>query len=330
MVSVYKSVPLRFFKPLIFSPIHITIVMPSVHYYNQTGPFWDFVASLEQQGASRGAEASNNENEHEHERSNPWLQDWVGFPWGPMAHHGRHQRGPPPHHHHHGHPSPSSPPAPPAEGEAGSSEPKDPTQPVSDSEGEGQAHHGRHSHDHHGAGARGGRCGDGRGHGGPRGFSGRGGRRGTHGGTFGPFGPIAGIFHEQLFGNDNKKENKAAKSGDFTPEVDVFDTTDSFVIHTSLPGAKKEDVAVNWDAEKSELSIAGVMYRPGDEELLKTLALDERKVGAFDRKVRLGSRANPAQVDVDGITARLEDGVLRVEVPKLDAGYVEIKKVDIE
>lgn len=72
------------------------------------------------------------------------------------------------------------------------------------------------------------------------------------------------------------------------------------------------------------------MYRPGDEELLKTLALDERKVGAFDRKVRLGSRANPAQVDVDGITARLEDGVLRVEVPKLVAGYVEIKKVDIE
>lgn len=72
------------------------------------------------------------------------------------------------------------------------------------------------------------------------------------------------------------------------------------------------------------------MYRPGEEELLKTLALDERKVGAFDRKVRLGSRANPAQVDVDGITARLEDGVLRVEVPKLDAGYVEIKKVDIE
>jgi len=63
---------------------------------------------------------------------------------------------------------------------------------------------------------------------------------------------------------------------------------------------------------------------------LKTLALDERKIGAFEKKVRLGSRANPAQVDVDMITAKLEDGILRVEVPKQDRDYVEIKKVDIE
>ena len=120
------------------------------------------------------------------------------------------------------------------------------------------------------------------------------------------------------------------KSEEFTPEVDVFDTAESFVVHVSLPGAKKEDVGVNWDAERSELSIAGVVYRPGDEEFLKTLALNERKVGAFEKKVRLGSRANPAQVEVDAISARMEDGVLRIEVPKLDSGYVEIKKVDIE
>merc|ERR1711963_212536 len=119
-------------------------------------------------------------------------------------------------------------------------------------------------------------------------------------------------------------------SEDFKPEADVFDTEDSYVIHINLPGAKKEDVGVNWDAEKSELNVAGVIYRPGGEELLQTLALDERKVGAFERKLRLGSRANPAQVDVDAISAKLEDGILRVEVPKMDSGYVEIKKVDIE
>jgi HSP20 family protein len=45
--------------------------------------------------------------------------------------------------------------------------------------------------------------------------------------------------------------------------------------------------------------------------------------------VRLGSRANPASVDSDAITAKMEDGVLRIDVPKLDAGYVEIKKVDV-
>lgn len=154
----------------------------------------------------------------------------------------------------------------------------------------------------------------------------------------GGFGELAKMFQAQLFGEDNatsRGEKVAATEGakgseDFTPDVDVFDTADAYILHISLPGAKKEDVGVHWDAEKSEISVAGVVHRPGDEELLKTLALDERKVGAFERKVRLGSRANPAQVDVEGISAKLEDGVLRVEVPKMDAGFVEIKKVDIE
>lgn len=101
-------------------------------------------------------------------------------------------------------------------------------------------------------------------------------------------------------------------------------------MHLSLPGAHKEDIGVSWDPEKSELNIAGVVHRPGDEEFLKALALDERKVGAFDRKVRLGTRATPAQVDVDGITAKLENGILVVEVPKLNQDFVEVHKVDIE
>ncbi|KAF2084910.1 HSP20-like chaperone [Saccharata proteae CBS 121410] len=145
------------------------------------------------------------------------------------------------------------------------------------------------------------------------------------------FGGLAELFQQQLFGPEqNSGEDRTATQEDFKPEADVFDTETAYVVHVSLPGAKKEDIGVSWDAEKSELSIGGVVYRPGDEDLMKTLALDERKVGAFERKIRLGSRANPAQVDDDSITAKLEDGILRVEVPKLDKDYVEIKKVDIE
>ncbi|KAF1837454.1 HSP20-like chaperone [Decorospora gaudefroyi] len=123
---------------------------------------------------------------------------------------------------------------------------------------------------------------------------------------------------------------KSAETGDHVPDADIFDTESAYVVHISLPGARKEDVGVNWDAEKSELSVAGVIYRPGSEEFLKTLAMNERKVGPFERKIRLGTRASPAHIDADGIAAKLEDGVLRVEVPKLDSGFVEIRKVDIE
>lgn len=125
------------------------------------------------------------------------------------------------------------------------------------------------------------------------------------------------------------KDATGANSKDFTPPADIFDTPDAYVVHVSLPGAKKEDVGVNWDADKSELNIAGVIYRPGDEEFLKTLALDERKVGVFDRKVKLGSKANPANVDADGIAAKMEDGVLLVTIPKTEE-FVDVKKVDIE
>lgn len=147
------------------------------------------------------------------------------------------------------------------------------------------------------------------------------------------FAGLADMFHNNLFGQaggNNEEEARETVQEDFKPEADVFDTETAYVIHVSLPGAKKEDAGVSWDAEKSELSIAGVIYRPGDEDFLKTLAMDERKVGAFEKKIRLGSRANPAQVDADLITAKLEDGILRIEVPKLDKDYVEIKKVDIE
>lgn len=139
------------------------------------------------------------------------------------------------------------------------------------------------------------------------------------------FGPFYDAFVAEQTNDAGNKDNE-----DFTPEADIFDTQSSYIIHVSLPGAKKEDVGVNWDAEKSELSVAGVIYRPGDEELLKTLAMNERKVGPFERKIRLGTRANPAHVDAEGITAKLEDGVLRIEVRKEDEGFVEIKKVDIE
>lgn len=145
----------------------------------------------------------------------------------------------------------------------------------------------------------------------------------------GPFGPFAEALRGQFFGGG---DYPSSASEDFRPDVDVFDTPESFVVHVSLAGAKKEDVGVSWNADKSELVITGVVHRagPADEEFIKTLAIDERKVGPFERKVRLGSRANPAQVDVDAISAKMEDGVLTVDVPKLDAGYVEIKKVDIE
>ncbi|CZT02940.1 hypothetical protein WAI453_012168 [Rhynchosporium graminicola] len=117
----------------------------------------------------------------------------------------------------------------------------------------------------------------------------------------------------------------------FTPPIDVFSTETAYVLHIALPGAKKEDVGVNYDSDKGELNVAGVVYRHGDEEFLKSLSQSERKVGMFERTVKLPpAHEEKEEVDGDSITAKLEDGVLVVTVPKIEKDWTEVKRVDIK
>ncbi|KAF9734906.1 hypothetical protein PMIN06_008314 [Paraphaeosphaeria minitans] len=337
--------------------------MPSVQYMNSPAAnFWDWVASLEQDGSNHPWFAQGNRNrsnEHEDNENGegerggahppPPAAPFGPWEWGGFGGRAFPYRGPPPHHRHH---------------DEREEKDNDNDHVVSEKEGdkdmedaangngEGPSGSGSESEDRR---HRHGRCGSRRGQhgcGGPRGFGGPGphhgpshhgpphggpGRHGHHGrgGGWGPWGRggWGPGFNPFAFTSSflDPESNTKDENTDFSPEADIFDTPSAFVVHVSLPGAKKEDVGVNWDHEKSELSIAGVIYRPGDEDFLKTLAMDERKVGPFERKVRLGTRANPAAIDADGITAKLEDGVLRVEVPKMgDSDFVQVRKVDIE
>lgn len=128
-------------------------------------------------------------------------------------------------------------------------------------------------------------------------------------------------------GPSSTDKTSSDNSVDFEPRSDVFDTPTSYVIHTSLPGAQKSDLGVEWDAENSTLRITGVVHRPGvDEQLLKHLAVDGRKreVGVFEKAVVLGTRRAPAGIVVEGIKAKMVDGVLVVTVPKREFERTEI------
>ncbi|KAH8689004.1 hypothetical protein BGW36DRAFT_76069 [Talaromyces proteolyticus] len=165
-------------------------------------------------------------------------------------------------------------------------------------------------------------------------------------GAFGPWGNFAPWARFGSFGNSNPMPQGGSsplnpfgfedgmtrdRVGESKPQVDVFDTPESYVVCLSLPGARKEDIEVTWDSKKYELNIAGSMQRPGDEQSAnKESGQNKNKVGTFEERVRLGSRANSSQIDTDMITARMEGGVLIINAPKLDSGFVEIKKVDIE
>lgn len=119
------------------------------------------------------------------------------------------------------------------------------------------------------------------------------------------------------------------------PPMDIFNGPEAWTIHMALPGAKKEDIAVNWDPDRSHLAVSGVIYRPGDEEFLSGLVNAERKVGLFERKITLplplqDETGEKEEVDEDGITAKMEDGILIIVVRKLERDWTEVRKVDIE
>lgn len=144
-------------------------------------------------------------------------------------------------------------------------------------------------------------------------------------------------------GNDTTNDRAAAENEEsndssdedvesFAPPVDIFETATSWVLHVAVPGAKKEDVGVNWDADKSVLGVSGVVYRPGDEAFLQGLVSGERRVGLFARDVRLPPEGSETkdEVESEGIAAKMEDGVLVVTVPKVEKEWTEVRKVDIE
>ncbi|EAW24057.1 Hsp20/alpha crystallin family protein [Aspergillus fischeri NRRL 181] len=111
----------------------------------------------------------------------------------------------------------------------------------------------------------------------------------------------------------------------FTPPVDVFVTPTHTIIHASLPGAQRSDLSVAYDASRSVLRMAGVVHRPGvDEEMYRALLIGERgrHLGVFEREVPISHN-----VAVEGIRARLVDGVLRVALPRVEG---EVQQTDEE
>ncbi|OQD66730.1 hypothetical protein PENPOL_c004G01046 [Penicillium polonicum] len=158
---------------------------------------------------------------------------------------------------------------------------------------------------------------------GPRGHGnhhkgGPGGRGRHHNGP--PFGNPFDFLRQLGAGLGFPVNGPTTEGVDFTPSVDVFDTPAKYIVHVSLPGAKKSDLSIDYDADESVLHLAGVVYRPGvNEDMHQALVMEERgqHVGVFEREVRLGTRVAPAFVVVDGISATLEHGVLNVTLPKI-------------
>lgn len=106
----------------------------------------------------------------------------------------------------------------------------------------------------------------------------------------------------------------------WTPSVDIFEGQDEIQLSAELPGMKRDDVRV--DVEDRMLTISGER-KLENEDRQDDYTRIERIYGQFSRSFNL-----PSTVDVDRITAEMEDGVLKVHMPKREESkprQIEVK-----
>ncbi len=139
--------------------------------------------------------------------------------------------------------------------------------------------------------------------------------------------PKWGVFSDDL---DNMFEGffrpmrrmTEESDGSFVPAVDVLENETKYTVKAELPGVKKEDIDVS--INNGVLTINGET-RIEEEEKDKEgrIIRRERRFGKYVRSMQLGG-----VVDESAIKASYKDGILELELPKVEEA--KPKKVDIQ
>jgi HSP20 family protein len=95
----------------------------------------------------------------------------------------------------------------------------------------------------------------------------------------------------------------------YSPAVDIFESDDRISLLADMPGVKGKDLKI--DLRDNVLTLSGrVEVSPPDKE---TSVLCEFESGTYFRQFTLSETIDQAKID-----AKLSDGVLRLELPKLE------------
>lgn len=123
----------------------------------------------------------------------------------------------------------------------------------------------------------------------------------------------------RLFEESMVPSTSLRNGGAFAPALDLSETADAYLIEAAVPGLKPEDLNITF--ENGVLTISGEV-KQSEETRERNYHRVERRYGRFSRSVSL-----PATVRGDAINARLENGVLHLNVPK--AEEVKPRKITV-
>ena len=115
-----------------------------------------------------------------------------------------------------------------------------------------------------------------------------------------------GVSHQPSRGNLPEQTRPGVV---YTPATDIFESDNSITVLADMPGVQATDLEI--DLRENMLTLTGRVTAPESKE--EADVLREYQSGTFFRQFTLSERIDQAKID-----AKLNDGVLRLELPKVE------------
>ena len=136
-----------------------------------------------------------------------------------------------------------------------------------------------------------------------------------------PFDRLFDKVMENQFPNFTEEFGVKCFEGGAYPKVNVYEYEDKIGIVAEIPGLSKKQV--NIEVEDNVLTISGDKHNVADDNSAKIIRR-ELKHSSFKRSFQLGD-----QLDAEKVSAKFEDGILSVNIPKIEPEQPKKKSVKI-
>ena len=122
--------------------------------------------------------------------------------------------------------------------------------------------------------------------------------------------------------NDFFENEWLAKTGVTAPAINVIENDKDYKVEMAAPGMTKDDFKVNVDEKQQPDNLHGKERREeGGEERQEVSRAANSHIPKFQQTILL-----PENVEKDKISAKVEHGILSIEIPKIEGGR-KIKKL---
>lgn len=109
----------------------------------------------------------------------------------------------------------------------------------------------------------------------------------------------------------------------WAPLIDLYEFEDRYAIHAEVPGIDGDTVELSF--LNGALTIRGEKNPPSDAEDSDRSLRGEVRYGAFCRTIEL-----PGDVEADNISAKCQNGVLVITIPKTESQRPKEIKIDVQ